>query len=339
MRIRSDAKQRGERGQGLVLFVLAAGVLFGFTALAIDVGVILQQRRSMQNAADAAALAGAVELPQNPLLAQAKAEEWAANNGVDTAAGDEIDVTVDVLENSVTVSVHREQGFIFGRALGLLSVDVHADATARAGSPPMMAGILPFGVLESEINYAGTPTVIKFDAHGGEDGNRGILAIDGTGASIYEDSVTDGASTTVCAVSQPSCADPVVSSEPGNVIGATRDGINYRLDNTITQCDEFSEVLKSNGNGTYMVTPDCNPFTGATGSLRLVLIPVVDTFCEGSCEVTIQYFTVMFLEGLETCIGAECQVKGTFVKAVFDPSTDLGELEPGGGVKFVRLVE
>ena len=69
--------RRAERGQALVMFVLAAGVLFGFIAMTIDVGLILHQRRVLQNTADAAALAGAIELPNSPGLAYDKAQEWA----------------------------------------------------------------------------------------------------------------------------------------------------------------------------------------------------------------------------------------------------------------------
>ena len=47
--------RRAERGQALIMFVLAAGVLCGFVAMAIDVGLILHERRVLQNAADAAA--------------------------------------------------------------------------------------------------------------------------------------------------------------------------------------------------------------------------------------------------------------------------------------------
>ena len=47
-----------ERGQTLLIFVLALTVLLGFTAMAIDVGLFYEDRRHMQNTADAAALAG-----------------------------------------------------------------------------------------------------------------------------------------------------------------------------------------------------------------------------------------------------------------------------------------
>src|SRR3970282_1738548 len=57
-----SATRRGERGQTLVLAVLAMAVLLGFTAMAIDVGLAFQERRNAQNGADAAALAAAQDL-------------------------------------------------------------------------------------------------------------------------------------------------------------------------------------------------------------------------------------------------------------------------------------
>jgi hypothetical protein len=47
-----------EKGQALILLVFAAVALLGFTALAIDGGMVYADRRHAQNAADAASLAG-----------------------------------------------------------------------------------------------------------------------------------------------------------------------------------------------------------------------------------------------------------------------------------------
>lgn len=49
----------GQPGQTLVIFALASFVLFGAMGLVLDIGFDLGQRRTMQNAADAAALRGA----------------------------------------------------------------------------------------------------------------------------------------------------------------------------------------------------------------------------------------------------------------------------------------
>jgi len=67
-------------GQMLVAFVLALAVILGFVAMTIDMGLFYEDRRHLQNTADAAALAGVAELPLQPVAARQKAEQWAANN-------------------------------------------------------------------------------------------------------------------------------------------------------------------------------------------------------------------------------------------------------------------
>ncbi len=54
-----------ESGQALVVIALAAVVLFGFVALAIDGSAKFSDRRHAQNAADTAALAAALDLVNN----------------------------------------------------------------------------------------------------------------------------------------------------------------------------------------------------------------------------------------------------------------------------------
>src|SRR5690348_17376805 len=72
---------RGERGQAFVLTVASLVVLLGMAALGIDVGTWYQAQRHDQAVADAAALAGAQALPQDPSQAQALAISYAKDNG------------------------------------------------------------------------------------------------------------------------------------------------------------------------------------------------------------------------------------------------------------------
>lgn len=55
-----EKKRLSESGQALVLLVLGFVGLIGFTALAIDGGMVYADRRDAQNAADTASLAGAL---------------------------------------------------------------------------------------------------------------------------------------------------------------------------------------------------------------------------------------------------------------------------------------
>ena len=52
-----------ERGTIIVIFTLLLVVMLGFAALVVDVGFATQKKRQLQNAVDAAALAGAQDLP------------------------------------------------------------------------------------------------------------------------------------------------------------------------------------------------------------------------------------------------------------------------------------
>lgn len=130
-----SARGRREGGQMLVLFVLMLGVLMGFVAMSVDVGMILHERRSLQNAADAAALAAIQELPAPPGTVIAEAKEWAEKNGYEEADGAVITVTTPYQgnPNAVEVVIEVEMPFIFARALGLESTDIHARAVASRG--------------------------------------------------------------------------------------------------------------------------------------------------------------------------------------------------------------
>ncbi len=125
-------RDRREGGQMLVLFVLALGVLMGFVAMTVDVGMIFHERRSLQNAADAAALAGVQELPESPSVAIAKALEYAEKHGFSAESGATITVNTPYQgdPDSIEVVIEEEMPFVFARVLGLDSTGVGARAVA-----------------------------------------------------------------------------------------------------------------------------------------------------------------------------------------------------------------
>jgi Flp pilus assembly protein TadG len=61
---------RPQRGQILLIFAISAVALFGILALAFDGGRILMEQRSLQNAADGAALTGSVDIGPGTSAAQ-----------------------------------------------------------------------------------------------------------------------------------------------------------------------------------------------------------------------------------------------------------------------------
>ena len=77
---------REASGQVLVLFALSVVVFLGMAALVVDFGSWLQDRRTYQNAADAAALVGgnavvALASEGSPLAAVESASEIAGSDG------------------------------------------------------------------------------------------------------------------------------------------------------------------------------------------------------------------------------------------------------------------
>jgi Flp pilus assembly protein TadG len=64
MTYRLKAIARDERGGASLLFAAAIFVLFGFGAMAIDVGSFFYEKRRQQTANDLAALAAASDLPR-----------------------------------------------------------------------------------------------------------------------------------------------------------------------------------------------------------------------------------------------------------------------------------
>jgi Flp pilus assembly protein TadG len=71
---------RGQRGQAILLFALMLPVLLGFVGLAADYGRLLVKRRELQDTADAAALAGVVDLTSAPTTACTDANNYLIKN-------------------------------------------------------------------------------------------------------------------------------------------------------------------------------------------------------------------------------------------------------------------
>ena len=93
----------GERGQVLVLFAFMIVIFLLFVMMVVDVGFVALEKRNTQNALDAAALAGAQELPADPVLAEQLALQYAQENGLDPS-----DLTVTFSCTSTLVRVCNE---------------------------------------------------------------------------------------------------------------------------------------------------------------------------------------------------------------------------------------
>ena len=151
-RRRMPASER-ERGQAIVIIVLFLAVLLGMAAMVIDVGYAYYTHRSLQASADAAALAGAMELPDSN-RAQAIARDYGAAPGgknqrdnitnVSTSVSTKCIASVPGCDpvNAITVKEHAVVDTMFAKVLGVGHFDVSAKSTAC--SP---CGVRPLDVM------------------------------------------------------------------------------------------------------------------------------------------------------------------------------------------------
>jgi len=127
-------------GQVVVQVTLMLLVLMLAVALAVDVGHLYGERRRMQNAADAGALAGAraMCLGQQDQVASQAYYYAVTENGAD------LDLTdISVSGNRVTVVARKPVDTYFIRVVGISTVDVAAVAEAACGAADSACGSWP----------------------------------------------------------------------------------------------------------------------------------------------------------------------------------------------------
>ena len=125
---------REERGSALVLVTVAMVILLGTSALAFDYGRLVLKKRTLANAADAAALAAAQELLKEPAAASvalSTAEAYAAANG---AAADQVTADISPDHTQITVTISAAVDYTFARVFGFTQRELTAAATAAVGA-------------------------------------------------------------------------------------------------------------------------------------------------------------------------------------------------------------
>ncbi len=153
-----DPKSDRERGQTLVLFALMLTVMLGFVALTVDVGLAFLERRQLQNAVDAAALAAAQDLSfgQSNEIALATAYDYMDRNGYSGA--ETIDVNIPPLYGpfaGLTGYVEVQSKQKAPAAFLTLFMDEALDVAARAvakGTTGQAGGAGPGGNHDVGIN-------------------------------------------------------------------------------------------------------------------------------------------------------------------------------------------
>lgn len=182
---------RAHNGQAMIVMVFALIGLLVAIGVAIDGGRVLLDRRRMQNASDAASLAGARRLAEATCNADSASAadadiynevmSYAGKNGVKSAdqiearyvkfAGSivvecDADVgggTVPTGAAGVVVTSTVSHGTYFVSVIGIDTAGAMADATAVNGPPIVMGGLRPFGVAAKMVHQMGAGECFTVD--------------------------------------------------------------------------------------------------------------------------------------------------------------------------------
>lgn len=138
---------RHDCGQAYVISILFLSfVLVGMTAAVLDVGSWFRADRALQATVDAAALAGAQALPDDPGQATALAIQYANKNGGGISAGDVTISTTVMPFDTIKVEGERTAPGFFAKIFDIDTVTVGASAKARTGVPDSARWAAPIAV-------------------------------------------------------------------------------------------------------------------------------------------------------------------------------------------------
>lgn len=316
MSIRRKTFLRGKRrGQGLFLMVATLPVVLGSLALVLNVGTIYFNQIEMQAANDSAVLAGGEYLPSYPDQAISTARSYAELNGLLNSEITSVQVTPD--DKEVTLTATRSLPCFFCALLGEGTAHAQVsggssrassgvNTTATSGIVPIRAvvGVVPLGVDYRTALSFGSEVVLKQGQVGA--GNWDPLALGGNGASNYSTNIENGYSGLIT-------VGDSLATEPGNVVGPTRTGFDYRI----------NAGLNSDPSGTFD--------NHALSDSRVMIIPLVDfSNINGKDEVPLKGFAMMWIvscdgSGNITCYFIQESVPG----AIPDPNgTSSGATTP-----------
>ena len=354
-RVRSRVAKRLEGktpAQALIMVTLMMMVLIGFAALATDTGMIWVNRRSLQNAADAAALAGAQELKPGdslaPDAARAMASDYADLNTItgmtyDPTANGATSETCDAQPNvdllvcrtyvegdTIRVTVHKRVNPIFGMAVGFDGIDIAARATAVKGSI-QSACIVPIFQTKDLLEESGVwanggvvlnqQTVMKTSAGDVQSGNFLALQVDGSSSKAdWKDAMADP--TRCTGENQPQQEDTATTST-GNFVGPFDQGMELRkaawdAQGTCGPTLDATTYLSEDGTLRY---PDGTELTNEN-CYRMVKIPLlagtVTEFTGTEKTVEIEGFLVFYISN--------------WCGQSSDPKVRTGECDPPSGI-------
>jgi len=285
----------------LVLFMMV--ILLSGAGAAIDVGRVVIDRTKLTDALDYAALAAAQELPNNPTAAITVAKTYLMDNDVDP-----LDVTIQIgADNkSIQLSGKRNVDYTFLRVLQLDGTDVTAKSKVILGAvSSVKGGLRPYAIEDFPYVY-GALVTLKNGAGDGYQGNYGVVALGGTGSSVYEENALHGYDGEVAIGDE-------IDTEPGNMASVSN------------QVQAYINAIPH--------TFENHP----RDSERLWTVPLVDSLAEnGRGTVVVTGFAQVFVEEIQKKSG-KIEIKARFIRFVVNGEIDTTVVDRGTyGVKLIN---
>jgi len=373
--MRSSRVERKNRERGSVLAVSAFGMLAFLLAvgMCVDFSHFYVVHAELQNAADASALAGASALNSSSegiVEAGDRAVEvmnnYEFNNEGVTIDRDDVTYAVNIdgpYMDEVTAKQPANAElirFVHVRvppktvpvtfsaiSLGANTIDLTREAKAGMSVPPnVFCDWIPLAVIDDEANpmTPGSSYVIRGGPHGSvSPGNRQILAVDGSGASVVRMNLGKGVRT---------CAEPGQTyqkdTKPGVDAGPVRDGLNTRFDEYSAGMSplEFPPDTNVKENITWEQYRNAAPGSAnwqepsnpGVPNRRVVLIPLIklSEFDSGRDTVTFYKFAAFFLKSkVRSGSGGDIDAEYIGERFVFGK----GAYKPGGGPVVPELAQ
>jgi len=280
-------KVKNEKGIAMVMVVFVMVVIIGFAALAVDFGNAAVRKSRLQNACDAAALAGAYEWAhegESDVISESEDifEINISDNisvpvawSEDGSAKIHAEASMNNGEHTVTVKGKEIIDTYLASLIGMDEIEINAEAVAIYGpARSIEEGLRPFAIDDEEDHSLGTN--IDLVADDGITGNYYFLRPDGQGTSDLEDAILIGSTI------KYSVGD-TISTEPGSPSNPVGGFVTDLIDDCEISSDSY---IDHNIDGHKDTCP------------RIIICPLIDydTFGGGtSDEVLITGFVSIFI--------------------------------------------
>lgn len=203
---------KNKKGAVNIIVIIGLIGILGSLALVIDVGFLFLEKSKLSNAADAAVLAGAQELPFDKNEAISIANHYGEVNG---ASLNNINIVITEDNSKIEANINNDVVFAFSKILGFDKANVMVSSAAMVGPvTEVYDGIRPLVVEHQSFIY----------------GQRVILK---EGANVYRNNIKLGYN------GKLKIGD-IIYTEPGNMSGPTVQGVEYITDRDNSNFNNFA---------------------------------------------------------------------------------------------------